>query len=70
MIELKTEYPYNNKNSLISHYAEDESGMKYYIIQVETGVKYDEAIDVYPCRYHYVATDEPVQEEIEVEEVY
>lgn len=65
MIELKTEYPYNNKNSLISHYAEDESGMKYHITQVETGIKYSEAVDVYPCRYHYVATDEPVQEEIE-----
>lgn len=63
MIEIKSEYPYNN--GLIRHYAEDENGVKYHIIQAETGVKYGEAIDVYPCRYHYYATTEPIVEEVE-----
>jgi hypothetical protein len=63
MIELKIEYPYNN--GLIRHYAEDESGMKYHITQVETGIKYSEAVDVYPCRYHYAVTNEPVIEDVE-----
>lgn len=51
MIEIKSEYPYNDNNGLIRHYAEDEAG-----------VKYGEAIDIYPCRYHYYATTEPIVE--------
>ena len=30
------------------------------ILQVETGQKYDAAIDVIPCRYTYAETDEPI----------
>lgn len=66
MIELKTEYPYNN--GLIRHYAEDECGDKYYIIQEETGIKYSEAVDVYPCRYSYKVTDEAIPQDEEVVE--
>lgn len=70
MIELKTEYPYNNKNSLIRHYAEDENGVKYNILQNETGIKYGEAVDIYPCRYTYSATNEIIEEVVEeVEEI-
>jgi hypothetical protein len=35
-----------------------------YILQVETGYKYNEAIDVTPLRYTYVETDE-VFEDVE-----
>ena len=59
MIELKTIYLENN---LIKHYAEDSQGNKYYILQVETGIIYPEAIDVIPCRYTYVVTDKKIEE--------
>lgn len=36
-----------------------------YILQVETGIEYSEAIDVYPVKYTYVETDK----EISIEEV-
>ena len=42
---------------------EDSQGNKYYILQVETGIEYSEAIDVIPCRYTYVVTDKKVEEE-------
>ena len=70
MIEIKTQYPYIDENgeeraNLIKHYAEDENGNKYYIKQVETDVEYNEAVDVYPCRYTYVAIDKTVVEYFE-----
>ena len=37
----------------------------YYIKQIETGIEYDEAIDVMPCRYTYVVTDKKIEEEDE-----
>lgn len=65
---VKTQYPYidesgNEKSNLIKHYAEDENGNKYYIKQVETDIEYSEAVDVYPCRYTYIATDKKVDSE-------
>ena len=59
MIELKTEIL---NERLIKHYAEDSQGNKYYIIQVETGIEYDEAVDVIPCRYTYVVTNKKIEE--------
>lgn len=59
MIELKTEI-INDK--LIRHYAEDSQGNRYYIEQIETGVEYEEAVDVIPCRYTYVVTDKKIEE--------
>ena len=32
------------------------------IRQVETGIVYDDAVDVMPCRYSYEETDEPIEE--------
>lgn len=71
MIELKLERPYIDFNgkvreNLERHYAEDEYGNKYHIIQVETGIKYSEAVDTVPCRYTYKATDEMIVKESEV----
>lgn len=67
MIKLKTQYPFidfdgSERSNLIKHYAEDENGNKYYIKQVETGFEYYEAVDVYPCRYTYKATDKIIEE--------
>ena len=58
MIEVKEELLENN---LIRHYAIDENGKQYKILQVETNVVYDEAIDILPCRYTYKATSEEIQ---------
>ena len=60
MIELKTKTINDN---LIKHYAEDSQGNKYYILQIETGIEYEEAIDVIPCRYTYSVTDKKIEEE-------
>lgn len=64
MVELKTQYPFIDngidREDLIKHYAEDEEGVRFFIKQNETGYLYEEAVDVYPCRYSYTATDMPV----------
>lgn len=70
MIELKTQYPYINDagevhQNLIKHYAEDENGKKYKIKQIDTGVEYSEAVDIYPCKYTYIATETEAEEEDE-----
>ncbi len=46
--------------TLIRHYS--DNGMK--LLQVETGIVYDEAIDIVPCLYTY----EEANKRIEVEE--
>ena len=71
MIELKLQSPYieedgNVRSNLEKHYAEDENGKPYYILQVETGIEYSEAVDVIPCKYTYKATDRPVIEEEQI----
>ena len=40
----------------------------YKIMQVETGIAYDEAVDRYPCKYTYVETDIPKETESEMVE--
>lgn len=35
----------------------------FYILQVETGAKYNEAYDVIPCRYTYEETSEKIETE-------
>lgn len=47
------EEPYGD--GLVRHYS--DAGLM--MLQVETGVKYGDAIDVVPCRYTYEETDEP-----------
>lgn len=58
---LKTEILDNN---LIRHYSDENFKIK----QIETGIIYDEAIDVMPCRYTYEETDIPIDPEPEKEE--
>lgn len=44
-------------NDRIRHYS--DCGMK--IRQVETGKLYEDAVDVIPCQYTYIETDEPIE---------
>jgi hypothetical protein len=50
---IKTEYIDNR----IRHYS--DSGFR--ILQNETGIVYDDAVDVLPCKYTYTETDEPIE---------
>jgi hypothetical protein len=43
--------------TLIKHYS-DKGVM---LLQVETGVKYSDPVDLVPCRYTYVETEEPIE---------
>ena len=66
MMEIKTQYPYVDENgvshpNLIKHWVEDENGNLGKMLQVETGMVYDIAIDIYPCRYNYVIYYEEVE---------
>ena len=45
---------YLNDNTLIKHYS--DSG--FLLLQKETGIKYGETIDVVPCQYTYIETNE------------
>ena len=54
---IQTEYL--NNGTLIKHY----SDAGFMLLQVETGVKYTDPIDVVPCRYTYIETDEPIEVE-------
>lgn len=57
---IKTEFL--NDGTLIKHYS-DKGVM---LLQVETGIKYSDPVDVVPCRYTYEETDELIDEESEV----
>ena len=46
-----------NEGTLVRHYS--DIGMM--LLQVETGAKYSDPIDVVPCRYTYEETDEPIE---------
>lgn len=52
---------YLDDGNLIRHYSNEG----YFIRQIETGIIYEDAIDVVPCRYTYEETNEkiPVIEE-------
>lgn len=58
---IKTEYL--NDGTLIKHY----SDAGFMLLQVETGIKYADPVDVMPCRYTYTETDEPIDsKEVEI----
>lgn len=48
-----------NNGTLIRHYSDDETKE---LLQVETGVRYGDAVDVNPCPYTYEEVDKPVEE--------
>ena len=45
---------YLNEGTLIKHY----SDKGFLLLQQETGIKYADPIDVVPCRYTYIETNE------------
>lgn len=57
MVEIKEIHPYDGHDDWILHYAEDENGTRYLMEQIETGIEYGVAVDIYPCPYTYRATD-------------
>lgn len=44
---------------LVRHYSDKRMKLR----QVETGVVYDEAVDVVPCQYTYEETENPVEQD-------
>lgn len=60
---IKTEYL--NDGTLIKHY----SDAGFMLLQVETGIKYSDPVDVVPCRYTYEETNELI-DNIEETTVY
>ena len=52
---VKTELLKND--TLIRHYSNEGK----VLLQVETGIAYDEAVDIVPCRYTYEETDKPIE---------
>ena len=49
---------YMRDGSFIRHYS--DSGKT--LLQIETGIEYDEAIDVVPCKYTYNETENAIAE--------
>lgn len=41
----------------IKHYSDENLKIR----QIETGIVYDDAVDVLPCNYTYEETDEPIE---------
>ena len=56
---IKTEFL--NDGTLIKHY----SDAGFMLLQVETGVKYSDPIDIFPCPYTYEETAELIEKEEE-----
>lgn len=56
---IKTEFL--NDGTLIKHYS--DSG--FMLLQVETGAKYSDPIDIFPCPYTYEETNELIETEEE-----
>ena len=60
---------------IIKEYIEDGKRIRHYsdngmrILQNETGVIYDDAVDVVPCKYTYSETEEPIETTEELEEI-
>ena len=66
MVKIIEEYPFideegNKRKDLIKHYSiDDETNERYLILQKETSFEYFEAVDIYPCPYHYKTTEHKV----------
>ena len=53
-----------NDGTLIKHY----SAAGFMLLQVETGAKYSDPVDIVPCRYTYIETDEFIDGDEEITE--
>lgn len=47
---------YLNNKTLVKHYSDSN----FMLLQIETGIKYAEAIDLVPCKYTYEETNEVI----------
>jgi hypothetical protein len=56
---------YLNNGTLIKHYSDNN----VLLLQNETGAKYFEPIDIVPCPYTYIETDEVVEDEEKMTEL-
>lgn len=56
---LQSELIENGKR--IRHWSDEG----FYILQVETGIQYEDAVDIIPCRYTYRETETPIESETE-----
>ena len=54
---IKYEFLTINNKDFVKTYSDEGK----YIQQVETGIKYSEAIDILPSKYTYIETDEPIE---------
>lgn len=66
---IQTQYPFiddfgTEHPNLIKHWTDDETKI---LLQIETGIMYEEAVDIYPCPYTYEEVDKPEEEEPEEE---
>ena len=59
---IQTEYLHDG--TLIKHF----SDAGYMLLQVETGIMYADPIDLVPCAYTYVETEELIEKEETIEE--
>lgn len=57
---IKTEFL--NDGTLVKHY----SDAGFMLLQVETGMKYADPVDLVPCAYTYTETDELIEGEEEI----
>ena len=55
---------YLNDDTLIKHY----SDKGFLLLQVETGLKYSDPVDIIPCPYTYEETNELIDSEEEEKE--
>ena len=54
---MAVQFEYVENGERIRHYSDRD----FKIRQIETGVIYDDAVDVLPCRYTYEETNEPIE---------
>lgn len=52
-----------NLGNQVRHY----SDAGFYILQVETGKIYEDAVDVIPCKYTYTETDQKIEPDEEAD---
>ena len=58
---IQKEYVTTRKDGVMLYKTYSDIGKK--IIQVQTGIEYDEAIDVYPFKYTYVESENDIEQE-------
>lgn len=52
-----------NLGNQVRHYSDEG----FYILQVETGKIYEDAVDVIPCKYTYTETDQKIEPDEEAD---